>query len=362
MPFTSWGERAVAARPPDPAASRLPRDASRAAPNVSPRSTMLRDMGADAIPSEPQAAPAVLMIRPAHFAANPETAGSNYFQLATGGDADVAARAAREFDGLATALAAAGIRVYAFAGRRDERLPDEVFPNNWLSLHADGTAVLYPMQASSRRRERRTDVLDALRTVHGYRITRVVDLTELEARGAFLEGTGSVVLDRTNRVAYACRSPRTRPDALAAFARELGYDTLSFDALDARGRAIYHTNVLLSIGTRFAALCTAALAAADRRRVLERLEASGRTVVDLSFAQLEAFAGNLLELRGGGASVIALSSTALGSLSAAPRRVLEASGQLLAADVATIEAYGGGSVRCMLAEIALPRARPELTP
>jgi hypothetical protein len=321
---------------------------------------MLSAMSAPATPPEPQAAPAVLMIRPVRFAANAETAESNYFQHATGGGADVAARAAREFDALAVALAAAGVRVHAFAGQRGAALPDEVFPNNWLSLHADGTAVLYPLQAPSRRLERRADVLHALGTEHGYRISRVVDLSGLEARGTFLEGTGSLVLDRTNRVAYACRSPRTHADALAAFGRELGYETLELDARDAHGRAIYHTNVLLSIGTGFAALCSRALPDADRRRVLERLEASGRTVVDLTFEQLERFAGNLLELRGGGANarnnVIALSTTALGSLTAAQRSTLEAQGDLVAADIGTIETYGGGSVRCMLAEVALPRA------
>jgi hypothetical protein len=305
---------------------------------------------------EEQTSPAVLMIRPARFTANPETAASNHFQRSAGGSADVGARAAREFDGLAVALAAAGVRVHAFAGQRQAALPDEVFPNNWLTLHADGTAVLYPMQAESRRRERRQDVLDALRTQHGYRISRVLDLTRLEERGAFLEGTGSLVLDRTHRVAYACRSPRTHRDALEEFGRELGYETLGFDAADAQGRAIYHTNVLLSIGTRFAALCTRALGEPDRRRVVGRLEASGRAVVDLSFEQLEAFAGNLLELGGGTTSVIALSATARASLSATQRRELESYGELVAADVGTIERYGGGSVRCMLAEVALPRA------
>jgi hypothetical protein len=301
----------------------------------------------------------VLMIRPAGFGANAETAGSNHFQRAADGNADVAARAAREFDALAIGLAAAGVRVHAFAGQRGNALPDEVFPNNWLSLHADGTAVLYPMQAPSRRRERRADVLDALGAEHGYRIARVVDLSHFEARGTFLEGTGSVVLDRAHRVAYACRSPRTHADALAAFGRELGYETLEFEAYDAHGRAIYHTNVLLSIGTAFAALCTRALPAADQRRVLERLESGGRSVIDLTFEQLESFAGNLLELRGGNSSagnVIALSKTALDSLTAAQRRALEAQGEVVAADVATIETYGGGSVRCMLAEVALPRA------
>jgi len=309
---------------------------------------------------EPQAAPAVLMVRPARFGHNAETAGSNFFQRAAVQPGDEAASALREFDALALALVRAGVCVREFAGQRDVALPDEVFPNNWLSLHADGTAVLYPMQAPSRRRERRSDVLAALRDV-GYRISRVVDLTKLEESGAFLEGTGSVVLDRTNRVAYACRSSRTHAAALAEFARELSYETVTFDAVDAQRRAIYHTNVLLSIGTRFAAVCTRALGDADRRRVLQRLEASGRVVVDLTFAQLETFAGNLLELSGGGgASVIALSATALGSLSGAQRRALEAQGELVAADVGTIETYGGGSVRCMLAEVALPRARDEM--
>jgi hypothetical protein len=320
---------------------------------------MLRAMSAASTSQEPQSSPAVLMIRPARFGANAETAESNHFQHATGGNADVAARAAREFDALAVALAAAGVRVHAFAGQRGSALPDEVFPNNWLSLHADGTAVLYPMLAPSRRRERRVDVLHTLGAEHGYRISRVVDLSHLEARGTFLEGTGSVVLDRANRVAYACRSPRTHADALAAFGDELGYETLEFDAYDARGRAIYHTNVLLSIGTAFAALCTRALPPADRGHVLERLEAGGRSVIDLSFEQLERFAGNLLELRGASANagkVIALSQTALDSLTGAQRRALEGHGEVVAADVATIETYGGGSVRCMLAEVALPRA------
>jgi len=305
---------------------------------------------------EPQTADAVLMIRPARFAANVETAGSNRFQTAVRADRDVAQRAAREFDALAVALAASGVRVHAFAGSRDAPLPDEVFPNNWVSFHADGTAVLYPMLAPSRRRERRPELLDELRREHGYRLTRVVDLTHLEARAEYLEGTGSFVLDRVRRVAYACRSPRTHDAALAEFGRELGYETHAFDAADRDGHAIYHTNVLLSIGTRFAVLCTRALRDADeRRRLVERL-AAHRELIDLDFEQLHSFAGNVLELRAGDSPVIALSATALASLHPAQRRVLESHGELVAADVRTIETHGGGSVRCMLAEVALPRA------
>jgi hypothetical protein len=307
---------------------------------------------------EPQTARAVLMVRPAQFGSNAETAGSNFFQR--GGDgADVAHRARHEFDALALALAAAGVRVHQFAGSRSAALPDEVFPNNWLSLHADGTAVLYPLLAPNRRAERRRDVLDALAGSCGYRVERVVDLTELEARGEYLEGTGSLVLDRARRVAYACLSPRTHPNALAEFARTLGYETVPFTAVDAAGRPIYHTNVVLSLGTRFAVLCAEAIPeAAERRALVKRLESSGREIIDLTRAELESFAANLLELDGAHGPVIALSAAALAALAPAKRRALERYGRLVPADVATIERIGGGSVRCMLAEVALPRQLP----
>jgi hypothetical protein len=249
------------------------------------------------------------------------------------------------------------VRVLEFSGQRQAALPDEVFPNNWLSLHADGTAVLYPLLAPNRRRERRADVLDELRGRYGYRIDRVVDLTHFETRGEFLEGTGSLALDRERHVAFACLSPRTHTVPLAALARELGYETIAFHAADRAGRPIYHTNVMLAIGTRFAALCTAAIADADQRRaVVGRLEDTGHEIVELGFDQLEAFAGNMLELRGGRGPVIALSAVALRSLDGAARRTVERHGELVTADVATIERVGGGSVRCMLAEVALPKA------
>lgn len=320
--------------------------------------------------AEPQTARAVLMVRPAQFHANDETAGSNFFQRAAEGTG-AARRAQQEFDALALALAHAGVRVHQFAGQRTVALPDEVFPNNWLSLHADGTVVLYPLLAPIRRRERRHDIVAALGnrsvgcstaaiparvgTSCGYRIDRVVDLTHLEARGEYLEGTGSLVLDRTRRVAYACLSPRTHSNALAEFSRALGYEVVSFHAVDASGRPIYHTNVMLSVGTRFAALCAGAIVdVTQRHAVVERLEASGREIIDLTQAELEGFAANLLELDGAHGPVIALSAAALGSLAAAKRRALERHGALVAVDVATIERIGGGSVRCMLAEVALP--------
>jgi hypothetical protein len=305
---------------------------------------------------EKQTASAVLMIRPAHFGSNAETAASNFFQRSATGVADATSRAQREFDALALALADAGVRVHQFAGQRGDVLPDEVFPNNWLSLHEDGTAVLYPLLAANRRRERQPEILAALVDSHGYRLDRIVDLTSLESRGQFLEGTGSLVLDRERRVAYACRSPRTHVKALEEFARQLRYDIMAFAAVDGAGRAIYHTNVMLALGTRFAALSTSAIAdSAERHGIVQRLEETAKEVIELRADELGSFAGNLLELRGAAGPVIALSAAALRSLAPPTRRALERHGELVAADVATIEHLGGGSVRCMLAEVALPQ-------
>jgi hypothetical protein len=306
--------------------------------------------------TEPQTAGAVLMVRPAAFGSNAETAGSNFFQRSAAGLEDAARRAQREFDGLALALADAGVRVHQFAGQKSAALPDEVFPNNWLSLHADGTAVLYPLLAANRRRERRRDLLTQLVDSCGYRIERVVDLTRFEQQEQFLEGTGSLVLDRERHVAYACRSPRTHDRTLREFEQALDYRVVAFTAVDGAGRAIYHTNVMLSVGSRFAALCTNAIAdVAERGAVLERLEESGREIIALDSAELGNFAGNLLELAGKNGPVIALSAAALRALNPATRRALERHGALIASDVATIERLGGGSVRCMLAELHLPR-------
>jgi len=234
-------------------------------------------------------------------------------------------------------------------------LPDEVFPNNWLSLHGDGTAVLYPMLAPNRRRERRREVIVSLREEHGFSVERVVDLSALEERGEYLEGTGSLVLDRPRRVAYACMSPRTTVAALDAFARELGYAIASFHAVDRAGRPIYHTNVMLALATRFAVICSRSITAPrERAAVLASLAESGRELIEIDFEQLESFAGNLLELRGPHGPILALSTTALAALDGTVRHALERHGQLVAAAIETIERVGGGSVRCMLAEVALP--------
>jgi hypothetical protein len=301
-----------------------------------------------------QSAAAVLMIRPQHFASNAETLASNRFQTSARGDVAAAARA--EFDALAAALTRAGIDVHVFAGRADSALADEIFPNNWISFHADGTVVLYPMMAPSRRLERRRDVVDALERL-GYGVRRIVDLSAIERDGYYLEGTGSLVLDRPRRVAYACLSPRTSPGALAVFAERAGYEIEAFEAFDGGGHPIYHTNVMLSVGTGFVVVCSAAIAnSSERSTVLKRLADGGRIVIDIEPADVRRFAANILELRGRAGPVIALSAAALAAFGAVRRRALAAHGTLVSADIGTIETYGGGSVRCMLAEVHLPAA------
>lgn len=302
-----------------------------------------------------QCASAVLMVRPAAFGANPETAATNAFQAIDVAGPEVRDLARAESDTLAARLVAAGVEVVVLEDTPEPAKPDACFPNNWLSLHHDGTAVLYPMLAPSRRRERREAALTAL-TMRGFAVRRVVDLTRFEDQGAFLEGTGSLVLDHRAGVAYACLSPRTDPRPLAAFSRQLGYAALPFDATGPAGEAVYHTNVVMSIGEGFAVACLEAIpAASDRRRLRESLDATRREVLELDRAQMNAFAGNLLQLAtAGGGRVIALSATALAALGPALRRALERHGELVAVPVPAIERHGGGSVRCMLAEVFLP--------
>lgn len=293
------------------------------------------------------------MIRPASFSWNSETAASNQFQ-SNANFVNAQSGACAEFDALAEALTRVGVRVHVFADTREPHTPDAIFPNNWVSFHADGTVVLYPMLAPNRRLERRRDILESLRR-GGFHIRRLIDLSHRERESKFLEGTGSLVLDRLHRIAYACRSPRTHVDALGEFAQLLDYQIVAFDAADSSARPIYHTNVLLSIGAKFAAICAESIREDQRQAVLHALERD-RDIITLSSAQMHAFAGNLLELRGAnGRAVVALSKTAFESLTVHQQRQLTAMGELIVAPIPTIETLGGGSVRCMLAEIHLPR-------
>ena len=311
-----------------------------------------------ALEKEPQIASAVMMIRPARFQSNPQTAPSNRFQGKTEASPAAQHRAAlAEFETLKTALEQGGVRVYAFDDTPEPHTPDAIFPNNWVSFHSDGTVVLYPMEAANRRTERRRDIVEALASQHGFHVRQVIDLSSHEQNGHFLEGTGSMVLDRTNRIAYACLSSRTHLEALGDFAQQLDYDVVAFDAVDAGGAAIYHTNVLMNVGEQIAVICAEAIPRQEQRSaVLQRLEDTGHEVITLSFAQLEAFAGNMLELRSqNGRRLTAMSDVARRSLTPQQLEKLERNGTVVAAPINTIECSAGGSVRCMLAEIHLPR-------
>jgi hypothetical protein len=305
-----------------------------------------------------QCASAVLMIRPAAFGSNPETAASNAFQSAGAETARDAEFAMAEFDAVAEALERAGVQVIVVDDSLEPAKPDAVFPNNWLSLHHDGTAVLYPMLSPLRRRERRRDVIGVLES-RGFAVNRILDLTGWESSDVFLEGTGSIVLDHHARVAFACESPRTNPRPLEQFAAELGYEPRMFRATGPAGEPVYHTNVLMCIGERFALACLDAVGDATQQRLLrEGLEAGGRELVEIDRAQMGSFAGNALALEAtDGTPLLAMSAAGWGSLSASQQRALERHGRPVTPPVPTIERVGGGSVRCMLAEVFLPRAK-----
>jgi hypothetical protein len=304
------------------------------------------------------------MVRPVAFRCNEITSPTNRFQAvsAEADETETAAAAVREFDACVSVLRRHGIDVRVFPGRTTVALPDEIFPNNWLTTHPDGTVVLYPLMAWNRREERRRDVLERLQQqASGFRISRVIDLSGLEQCGAFLEGTGSLVFDHGERLAYAALSARTQVPALGEFAKRTGYGVLAFPTRDGHGHAVYHTNVMMSLGEAFALVCPDVIpAVTDRLRVLTRLERSGREVIEFSADQLDAFVGNLIQLRAGEQRIIALSRRAHAALTAGQRRALARHGELVALDVDTIEANGGGSVRCMLAELLLP-AKPGLS-
>ena len=304
---------------------------------------------------EAQCAQSVLMVRPARFAFNEETAPTNAFQHPAGTGVGVLQEALAEFDAAAGQLARAGVRVLIADDTPDPPKPDAIFPNNWVSFHADGTVVLYPMLARNRRRERREEVLGTVVGAGAFRVNRTVDLTVHESRGQFLEGTGSLVLDRSSRIAYACLSPRTHLDVLGDFAQQLGYEVMAFEAADAAGRAIYHTNVMMAVGSRLAVICSDAIGSvAQRTAVLGRLVATGHELIRISLAQMQAFAGNVLELAGAQGAVLAISTTAWRSLDLSQRAVMERLAGIVCVDIPTIERFGGGGIRCMLAEVHLP--------
>lgn len=305
----------------------------------------------------------VLLVRPASFGFNAETALTNHFQQTPAGlDAPTAQQQAlAEFDAAVGALRAAGVRVLVFEDTAAPPKPDAVFPNNWLTLHPDGRAILYPMCAPSRRPERRPDILAAL--ARQFQLTEILDLSAHEAENRFLEGTGSIIFDHPHRLAYAALSPRTDAALLAQVCAHLGYRAVPFRAVDARGQAIYHTNVMMCLGPDFAVICLESLPdAAERAAVTAELTGTGHAVVDITLEQVARFAGNMLVVQPAtGRPALVLSQSAHDALTPAQRQQLTRHCDLLPLRIPTIETLGGGSARCMLAEVLLPElagARP----
>lgn len=298
-----------------------------------------------------QAPASVVMIRPHHFIPNAETARDNHFQTSASGDAAAVARAAHaEVTRTAEALQAAGIGVHLFEDK-GTTTPDSVFPNNWFSTHPGGHVAVYPMHSLNRRAERRHDVLEMLK--RDYRVQDIIDYSGLEQDSLYLEGTGAIVIDHLERVAYAARSKRTSEILLERFCTHFNYEPVVFDAVDMRGAPIYHTNVLMCVGSDFALIGLECIPDAPRRReVAERLRRGERDLIELSHDQITDFAGNAIELQGRDGLVLALSSRALQSLDVGQRATLERHVTLLPLDIPTIE-HAGGSVRCMIAGLHL---------
>ncbi len=304
-----------------------------------------------------QATSRILMIRPVRFGFNEQTAESNAFQdiKLAAQTKDVAQEdALREFDEMVRQLRAIGVEVLVYDDQLDPYTPDSIFPNNWVSFHASGTVVLYPMQAENRRLERRQDIIDDL--ARRFHVAKMVDLTHFEEDGKFLEGTGSLVLDRMNKVAFACLSPRTHPDVLGEFSRQTGYRTVAFHAADAGGKAVYHTNVLMAIADTFAVVCLAAITNPDERlMVRQELEKLNKRIIDISPEQMTNFAGNLLMiLTQKGQKLLVMSTRAFEALTPKQIDLLDDYATLLHFDLSMIEGNGGGSARCMMAEVHLP--------
>jgi hypothetical protein len=291
------------------------------------------------------------MIRPHRFHPNPETAADNAFQRSDPDGADVAARARDEFDAAVERLTGAGVRVHVFDDHGVSETPDSVFPNNWFSTHSGGHIAIYPMYAPSRRRERRADVIEMLKTE--YRVQDVIDYSGMELDGLFLEGTGAMVLDHIGRIAYVARSHRADPILLERFCTHFGFEPMAFSSADTDGNPVYHTNVIMCVGTEFALIALEMISSPDRRaEVKARLNETGREVIDLSYAQIGEFAGNAIELTGRDGKLLALSARAAAALTHDQVAVIARSAKLLPLPVPTIE-LAGGSIRCMIAGVHL---------
>jgi len=301
----------------------------------------------------------ILMVRPANFGFNPETAANNAFQQQDGQRSvqEVRAQARLEFDALVDQLRAAGVHVIVVPDSPAPVKPDAVFPNNWVTFHQEGLIVTYPMFAPTRRKERRRKVIESVLEC-GFNAERRINLAYNEKIDRYLEGTGSVIFDHIHRLAYACLSARTDASLLQELCTLIDYTPVVFHATDEQERPIYHTNVMMAMGEDFVVICLDAVRnPGERAMLLERFAQTGKTVVEIDYDQMNRFAGNMLQVRNDrNATILVMSEQAFQSLRPDQIALLEKHTQLLHAPIDTIETLGGGSARCMMAEVFLPEA------
>ena len=295
----------------------------------------------------------VLMVRPANFGFNPETADNNAFQVddASLSSAEIKAKAMEEFDTFVDKLRSVGIGVIVVEDTQDPLKTDAVFPNNWITFHEDGLIVTYSMFSPNRRLERRQDIVDQLTNQFDFK--NHVRLEKWEADEQFLEGTGSLILDRQNRIVYACISERTHPKLLDEFCEFMGFQKVLFRSVDKDGFSIYHTNVMMALGDHFVVICLDCIPDETEQAILKQyFRRTNKTIIPITMDQVYAFAGNMLQLKNKtGDTYLVMSSQAYHSLSDAQITQIQQYTSILHSDITTIETYGGGSARCMLAEV-----------
>ena len=295
----------------------------------------------------------ILMIRPVRFEYNAQTAVNNSFQLSSA-DKTVALKAMKEFDAFVAELRKHKIDVTVVEDTPLPHTPDSVFPNNWISFHEEGTICLYPMFADNRRAERKEHVLEAIN--RKFIIKNRIDFSKYEFENIFLEGTGSMVLDRVNKIAYACLSQRTDKKLLALFAEKFNYKIISFISVDEKSQPIYHTNVMMCVAEEYVVICLDSIPDLnEKEKVVETIKKSGKEMIEISFSQINHFAGNMLQVKNSDQEkLLVMSTQAFKSLTVEQLQLLESFNKIVHSEISTIETNGGGSARCMMAEIFLP--------
>lgn len=303
----------------------------------------------------------ILMIEPVDFRFNTQTAVNNYFQTKPEDDSTAQEKALKEFRGMVAKLREHGVNVIVLQDTLDPHTPDSIFPNNWISFHENKMIALYPMFAKNRRVERREDDVLALLEEKGFEAEEIMDYSSAEEDNVFLEGTGSIILDRVNKIAYACVSPRTDEELFYEFCEDFEYEPVLFEAnhtVDNERKQIYHTNVMMCVGDEYAVIALSTIDdKTEKEFVINKLTSSGKEIIDITEEQMHQFAGNMLQVGGiGNSKYLVMSENAYNSLTQEQIDQIEKFNPIIKVDINTIETLGGGSARCMMAEVFLPKA------